>query len=175
MDFSTPCPIHQLHHAFNTSLPSHHSRLQLGCKINLNSRNPSINHIVQKTNTQSSKASPIITLTFQTLKLNVNWRGEKSLYPKPLIQLDFLQIPNTPSPPKLEHEIIPTKDVTKIQAPTTKLFRYIWMNFPNPTSKLLINKTSTPQTPSPTFHLPMSISRSPPPNLRPKLGPWILS
>ena len=35
MNFCTPCQIHWFNHAFNTSLPSHHSRLNTSCKIYL--------------------------------------------------------------------------------------------------------------------------------------------
>ena len=67
MNFSIPCQIHQLNHAFNTSFPSHHSRLNLGCEIDFNNYNMVIDCKIQEINTQWFESSTIITLLSQLL------------------------------------------------------------------------------------------------------------
>ena len=76
MDFRTQFQIHQLAHAFNTYLPWHHSKLNLGCEIGLHNHNPSLNRKIQEIVNY-----PIVWMIdkyhspVQTLNLNLTWRG----------------------------------------------------------------------------------------------------
>ena len=115
MDSSTLCHIHQLSHAFNTSLPSHHSRLNVGCKIDLNI----CNSFLQSQNSRDLYPIIWIIINYETPistpNLNLIWRGEESLYPKLISHLNFLQIPNIASPSKLQLEIFRLKNDVKFE------------------------------------------------------------
>ena len=137
MNFSTPCQIHQLNHAFNTSLPLYHSWVNL-----------SIEATFHRSIARLKRLFINNYHFYPNAKCECKNERRGLLIPKTPLPNSIFSNTKHPSTTKTWTWNYPNPRCTEILAPTATLFQYTWMNPPNSTNKLHNEQNQPFKTPS---------------------------